>query len=150
MEEQFHYLQQVGSFYFRESGNDLFDFYTSLYYKLGQDNEDSKIVYDRIHHMLSKAGNLSYIDQDLFASRSQSFRSSLDLMESADSSDAADGEDSEILGKLAGSLNTILEYAGSDLDTVSSFRQHVHAYKLLSDRNSQDQEIALLRSLHFL
>lgn len=88
LEEQFHYLQQVGSFYFRESGNDLFDFYTSLYYKLGQGNEDSQIVYDRIHRMLSKAGDLSYIDQDLFASRSQSFQSSLDLMGSADSSEA--------------------------------------------------------------
>ncbi len=145
LEEQFHYLQQVGSFYFRESGNDLFDFYTSLYYKLGQGNEDSQIVYDRIHRMLSKAGDLSYIDQDLFASRSQSFQSSLDLMGSADSSETADGGDSEILGKLAGSLNTILEYAGPDLDTISSFRQHVHAYKQLSDRSSQDQEVALLR-----
>lgn len=47
------------------------------------------------------------------------------------------------LGKLAGSLNTILDYAGSDLDTVTSFRQHVHAYKLLSDRASQDQDVAL-------
>ena len=95
--------------------------------------------------MLSKAGDLSYIDQDLFASRSQSFQSSLDLMGSADSSEAADGGDSEILGKLAGSLNTILEYAGPDLDSISSFRQHVHAYKQLSDRSSQDQEVALLR-----
>ncbi len=35
-------------------------FYTSLYYKLGQDNEDSKVVYDRIQRMLSKAGDLSF------------------------------------------------------------------------------------------
>lgn len=27
LEEQFHYLQQVGSFYFRESGNDLLILY---------------------------------------------------------------------------------------------------------------------------
>ena len=145
LEEQFHYLQQVGSFYFRESGNDLFDFYTSLFYKLGQDNEDSKAVYDRIHRMLSKAGDLSFIDQELFASRSQTFQSSLNLMESNDSAEAGSSGDSEILGKLAGSLNTILDYAGSDLDTVTSFRQHVHAYKLLSDRASQDQDVALLR-----
>ena len=145
LEEQFHYLQQVGSFYFRESGNDLFDFYTSLFYKLGQDNEDSKAVYDRIHRMLSKAGDLSFIDQELFASRSQTFQSSLNLMESKDSAEAGSSGDSEILGKLAGSLNTILDYAGSDLDTVTSFRQHVHAYKLLSDRASQDQDVALLR-----
>lgn len=65
LEEQFHYLQQDGSFYFRESGNDLFDFYTSLYYKLGQGNEDSQIVYDRIHRMLSKAG-----DPDVYRSGS--------------------------------------------------------------------------------
>lgn len=49
------------------------------------------------------------------------------------------------LASLPGSLNTILDYAGSDLDTVTSFRQHVHAYKLLSDRASQDQDVALLR-----
>ena len=66
-------------------------------------------------------------------------------MESADSSEATSNGDSEILGRLAGSLNTILEYAGPDLDTVSSFRQHVHAYKQLSDRSSQDQEVTLLR-----
>ena len=66
-------------------------------------------------------------------------------MESNDSAEAGSSGDSEILGKLAGSLNTILDYAGSDLDTVTSFRQHVHAYKLLSDRASQDQDVALLR-----
>ena len=66
-------------------------------------------------------------------------------MESKDSAEAGSSGDSEILGKLAGSLNTILDYAGSDLDTVTSFRQHVHAYKLLSDRASQDQDVALLR-----
>ena len=60
LEEQFHYLQQVGGFYFRESGNDLFDFYTSLYYKLGQDNEDSKVVYDRIQRMLSRPAIFSF------------------------------------------------------------------------------------------
>ena len=145
LEEQFHYLQQIGGFYFRESGNDLFDFYTSLYYKLGQDNEDSKAVYDRIQRMLSKAGDLFFIDQNLFTSRAQSFQSSLSLMGSADSADSGSSDDSEILGRLAGSLNTILEYAGPDLDTVASFRQHVHAYKLLSDRSSQDQEVTLLR-----
>ena len=145
LEEQFHYLQQIGGFYFRESGNDLFDFYTSLYYKLGQDNEDSKVVYDRIQRVLSKAGDLSFIDQNLFTSRAQSFQSSLSLMGSADSADSGSSDDSEILGRLAGSLNTILEYAGPDLDTVASFRQHVHAYKLLSDRSSQDQEVTLLR-----
>ena len=95
--------------------------------------------------MLSKAGDLSFIDQELFASRSQTFQSSLNLMESKDSAEAGSSGDSEILGKLAGSLNTILDYAGSDLDTVTSFRQHVHAYKLLSDRASQDQDVALLR-----
>lgn len=116
-----------------------------MFYKLGQDNEDSKAVYDRIHRMLSKAGNLSFIDQELFASRSQTFQSSLNLMESKDSAEAGSSGDSEILGKLAGSLNTILDYAGSDLDTVTSFRQHVHAYKLLSDRASQDQDVVLLR-----
>ena len=110
-----------------------------------RDNEDSKAVYDRIHRMLSKAGDLSFIDQELFASRSQTFQSSLNLMESNDSAEAGSSGDSEILGKLAGSLNTILDYAGSDLDTVTSFRQHVHAYKLLSDRASQDQDVALLR-----
>lgn len=145
LEEQFHYLQQIGSFYFRESGNDLFDFYTSLFYKLGQDNDDSKMVYDRIHHMLSRAGDLSFIDQELFTSRSQSFQSSLNLMGYGDSAASESVGDSEIPGKLAGSLNTILDYAGSDPDTVASFRQHVHAYKLLSDRASQDQEVALLR-----
>ena len=66
-------------------------------------------------------------------------------MGSADSADSGSSDDSEILGRLAGSLNTILEYAGPDLDTVASFRQHVHAYKLLSDRSSQDQEVTLLR-----
>ena len=145
LEEQFHYMQQVGSFYFHESGNDLFDFYTSLYYKLGADNEDSKIVYDRIHHMLSREKELSFIDPELFASRSMSFQNSLNLMESSDSTDTGSDNNGEVIGKLAGSLNTILEYAGSDLDTLSSFRQHVHAYKLLSDRASQDQEVTLLR-----
>ena len=85
------------------------------------DNEDSKVVYDRIQRVLSKAGDLSFIDQNLFTSRAQSFQSSLSLMGSADSADSGSSDDSEILGRLAGSLNTILEYAGkSDRLTLLS------------------------------
>ena len=35
LEEQNSYLRKLSGFYFHESGNDLFDFYTSLFYKLG-------------------------------------------------------------------------------------------------------------------
>ena len=50
-----------------------------------------------------------------------------------------------IMQELAGSLNSILEFAGFDLDMGESFRKHVNTYKAMEDKNSTEDSAIRLR-----
>lgn len=139
LDEQFQYQKRVSAFYFNESGNDLYDFYTSLYYKLESENEDRHELLNRIRRMTEHSENSLAISEELKNNRTGQFASNLSLT-------AADDADVTVLPKeLAGSLNTILEFAGPDLGIADSFRQHIHSYKLLSDKSSMDAPVCALR-----
>lgn len=141
-----HYQEQITQFYFQESGNDLFDFYTSLYYRLGPDCEDAPALYASISRMILEFQDASCADHDIIQQRIQSFQRNLDRMQSKDAPDAED-DSSSILAGLAGSLSAILEFAGSDLTLTDSFRSHVLAYLALPNRSAMDEETCNLRSI---
>lgn len=142
LDEQFRYIQQLADFYFTESGNDLFDFYTTLYYKLDSDSADAKSILSDINRMVHQWKNISGLDATLLSNRIRAFESNISTAGEAQ----ADGSvDSDIIKELTGSLNTILDFAGMDLDIAASFRQHINAYKALADRSSLDENCVLLR-----
>lgn len=147
IEEQFNYLSTIADFYFNKSGNDLFDFYTSLYYKLGADTEDGKEILTAINHMIHQIQEIHVIDEQLLNKRIQSFRSNLTLLNSAAAMEEVPETDSAILAQLAGSLNVILEFAGDDLEIAASFRKHVSAYTALPDRSAMEPECIALRKV---
>lgn len=146
LEEQFRYLQQVTTCYFNDSGEDLFDFYTSLYYKLGPDCPDTEELYHDINRMIHQLENNPCIDSDLFAKRVDSFRNSLNLLQTSSAAEQDKADDTAALGNLVGSLNTILEFADPKPELASSFRQHIQSYKLLEDKLSTDEDVCRLRS----
>lgn len=146
LEEQYQYRRNIIKFYFNESGNDLFDFYTSLYYRLGQNCEDADKLYADISRMIQAFENESSLNKEQFASRVQGFRNNITMLSSPKKENAAeDTGASAIMSELAGSLNTILEFAGFDLDMSTAFRQNVNAYKALPDKNSMDDDCCRLR-----
>ncbi len=148
LDEQYRYQKQIADLYFHESGNDLFDFYTSLYYKLGPGSEESEELYKDINRMISLFQKSGYVDADYLAGRVRSFQSNIAMLQTPAATAASTQEDdnSASLNELTGSLNTILEFAGHDLEVASSFRQNVLAYKNLPDKASTDNEVCQLRA----
>lgn len=146
LDEQFRYMQQVNSYYINESGNDLFDFYTSLYYKLEPGCADADSLFADISRIIPQLQKDTSVDTVLLGQRVQSFQNNIRLLQTPASDTGKTEEDAAALTALAGSLNTILEFAGSDLDIVTRFRQHVHSYKLLEDKFAMDDDSCKLRA----
>lgn len=147
LDEQYHYRSQIADFYFNESGNDLFDLYTSLYYHLGQGGEDAKALCKDIDKMIHAFEADSTLTPEQFSARVKSFQSNINHFSAPKKTEskAQNTASKTILSELAGSMNTILEFAGYDLEMGASFRQHVNSYKAMEDKNSTDDSANRLR-----
>ena len=73
LEEQFRYKEQIAELYFNDSENDLFDFYTSLYFKLGSTGDEAELLLGSINSIAEKFRNDSAICTPRIASRIQHF-----------------------------------------------------------------------------
>lgn len=146
LEEQYRYRSQIIGCYFNESGSDLFDLLTKLYYRLGQNNQDSDGLYDNISRMILLLEKASDLNHDQVTARIQAFHDKIQQL-SAPKKELSPEDDSipDILQELADSLDTILEFAALDQNTEASFRQHVNEYKALEDKNSMEDAGSRLR-----
>lgn len=148
LEEQYQYRRQIASFYFNESGNDLFEMLTSLYLRLGQNSEDAGSLHAAITRIIDKFEKDPSVSRDVAVPRIRSFRESVSATPKAvqpEAGEVASTADPAILSELSGSLTTILGFAGLDLEIGPSFRKHVIAYKALEDKNSTEEEAGRLR-----
>lgn len=145
LDEQFRYMQQISEFYFNETGNDLFDFYTSLYYKLGTNSDDTADVVERIDRMVKQSKDITVLNGPQFTNRVRSYQNNIAKLSATNTTKKSTDADASILSELTGSLNTILDFAGTDLDLAASFRQHVNTYRELEDRTSTDDSANKLR-----
>lgn len=146
LEEQLHYLQQIAGYYFNSSGNDLYDFFTNLCYKLGADCEDTDTLYADINRFLHNFRDICEVNPAVLDQRIATFEQYLARVQTPTSSAHPDEADTAIIRELTGSLNTILEYACADLEIADSFRQNVNSYKLLTDKSSADEAACRLRA----
>ncbi|MCM1190170.1 MAG: hypothetical protein NC541_12850 [bacterium] len=149
LEEQSQYCASVAGCYFSASGDDLFEQFSSLYLRLGQNNEDAEGLYRDILRIISQFENDPSLDKPKVSARINSFRSSLNRQnapapENADS-EKKDGVSAAITRELSGSLDAILEYAEFGSEAAASFRQHVGEYKELEDRSAMDDKSIRLR-----
>lgn len=151
LEEQYQYRSGIANFYFHPSGTDLFDMLTALYGKLGPNSEDARLLYGEIERIISQYENDATLDKGRTDARIRAFRSKLNPLATAGEEGAAEDEkrNEVILQELTGSVNTILEYACFDPEKSGSFREHLHSYKAMSDRNAlTDTSIRLRRHLN--
>lgn len=145
LEEQAHYLEKATGYYLNSSGNDLLDFYTSLYFNLGQDCGDSDELFTDINRMSLQLESSEETDLALLKTRMDTFHNNLALLQDSSSSPTEDIDAPQATEQLINSLNTILSFAGDDLDLAASFRRHVQSYKQLEDRFSTDESCSKLR-----
>ncbi len=146
LDEQFHYRTQLAGYYFSSTGNDLFDLFTSLYYRLGQNNEDASALAEDISRIIRQLENDPVSDKALIDARVKSFQSNVSMLNtSQETSPKEEAQNGAIMQELAGSLNSILEFAGFDLDMGESFRKHVNAFKAMEDKVSTEDTAIRLR-----
>lgn len=146
LEEQYNYQTQIKKVYFNESGNDLFEFFTSLYYRLGQNCEDAGELYAAIDRMITQFQNDPSLNEGQITARIQNFQKNVTSLSSPDKGSVTDGTRTTIiLSELSGSLNAILDFSGLDADKAASFRQNVSAYRTMPDRSSMDDDCCRLR-----
>ncbi len=151
LEEEYQYRRQIASFYFNESGNDLFELLSSLYIRLGPGCEDAESLCAAVTRIIDKFEKDPSVDQNITAPRIKAFRESMASLAAGGSTlpsgagDAASDADPAVMAELSGSLTTILGFAGLELEIGPAFRKHVLAYKALEDKNSTEEEASRLR-----
>lgn len=147
LEEQMNYCSNIAGYYFNSSGNDLFELFTSLCSRLGQNNEDADALIGDIERMITQFENDPSLNRARVASRIKAFRTSLaprsDSGQNAGSGD--DGADAAIMKELIGSLDIILGFANFDAEKGEKFREHVNAYRELEDKTSMEDFAVRLR-----
>lgn len=147
LETQAQYRSQIMSCYFNQSGNDMFDALTRLYYRLCQMGQDYGGLYESIEGILRLAEKYPVPEADA-KTRAETFRKKVDaLANPGKTQGTGDGSDAEILQLLKGSLDTILDFAGLDHDKETAFRQHVALYKDTADKNSSSDDCTRLRRI---
>ncbi len=146
LDAQSQYCSQIAGCYFSQSGNDMFDAMTKLYYRLCQTGQDSGELYKRIEQALHLPEEYAIPQEAQAASRVEAFRKKADTLAHPEMTQGAgNGADSDILAQLQGSLETILDFAGLSQDKETSIREHVALYRAASDKNSTDDDCARLR-----
>uniref|UniRef100_UPI004056C71C hypothetical protein n=1 Tax=Acetatifactor sp. TaxID=1872090 RepID=UPI004056C71C len=146
LDEQYRYLQQIAGFYFHTSGNDLFDFYTSMYYKLGTSCSDTNTLLTDINRFILSYKDICEVDLGMLNRRIESFEYQNSRMQAPSSDDLGSEENMETMETLTNSLNTILDFSCADMDISDSFRQNIHNYKLLPDKFGTDAESCRIRA----
>lgn len=147
LDEQMNYRSNIAGFYFSPSGNDLFERFTSLCSRLGQNNEDADTLVGDIERIISKYENDPSLNKARVTSRINAFRSSLSpRSDSGQGAEAGDnGADAAVMKDLIGSLDVILGFSDFDAEKAESFRSHVHAYRELEDKTSTEDFAVRLR-----
>ncbi len=143
LEEQFNYQQSLTNFYFNVSRNDLFEYMTSLYYKVNQNSSDGESLYSDIKRMIlhvQKTEHTSLVMKD----RIEQFLSNANLLNESSDQDIQSNINVSDTSEFLGSLNIILEYVG-EIGVVKSFKEHIIAFKSLPDRNDMAEDTIFLR-----
>jgi len=147
LEEQYQYRRQIASFYFNESGEDLFERLTSMYLRLGKNCEDAAPLCNTILRIIKEYGRDTSVNQETAAPRIRNFREIISTGADAEAPEKTSTADTAAMPELSDSLTTILEFAGPELGIGSSFRKHVIAYKALEDKKSTEETASTLRRL---
>lgn len=146
LDEQYNYQAQIAKLYFNESGNDLFEFFTSLYYRLGQNSEGTDEIYGIINRIITQFQNDPSLNKEQVASRIENFQKNVASLNAPSKGNVTDDTRTTlILSELSGSLDAILGFAGMDAGKAASFREHIAAYRTMPDRSAMDDDSCRLR-----
>lgn len=135
----YDYKADIAQLLMNENRLDLFDLYTTLFSRIGHNEEDSTAISAAVSRMMINLEGFASIDHTLYENRIKEYKEKLAQAEAngfetpTEKPDRAQNADA-----VAGSLNTILEYAGCDEDITAEFRKSLAEYKRQIDKNATD------------
>jgi hypothetical protein len=142
----YDYKSDIARLLMNENRLDLFDLYTTLFFRIGQREEDSTAISAAISRMMINMEGFGSIDHDLYKERINVYKETLAFMEERGSDIPM--EDPELAKNAAAvehSLDVILEYADCDPDVTANFRKYIEEYKKQIDKNAVDEDSRRLR-----
>lgn len=144
------YTETVSHLLLNDSRLDLFDLYTSLYYRIGMQNSNAPAIAEAIENICVHAKNQPGISAQLTENRMQEYRDQIEkmkkLMDSSGDSAAVDSSGNfDAPSKLMNAADIILEYANCSDEVATSFKNTLSEYKNLPDKNATTQEAMRLR-----
>lgn len=142
----YDYKSDIARLLMNENRLDLFDLYTTLFFRIGQREEDSTAISADISRMMINMEGFGSIDHELYKERINAYKETLAFMEEKGSD--VPMEDPELAKNAAAvehSLDIILEYADCDPDIAADFRKYIEEYKKQIDKNAVDDDSRRLR-----
>lgn len=142
----YDYKADISHLLMNENRLDLFDLYTTLYFRIGQDKEDSAAISAAIGRVMINLDGFASIDKELCEERVREYKDNLASMEEHGfDTVSSDSERTKNASSVVGSLETILTYAECDGKIASDFRYYIGEYKKQIDKNATDDENRNLR-----
>lgn len=138
----YDYKAEIAHLLMNENHLDLFDLYASLLYRIGSNDTDSTTLIAAISTMMIQLEDLPSIDREMYQSRVAEYRKRLENLGEGSEEEPSSVDD---VPDVANSLNTILEYAGIDIETAAAFRELVGKFAKMTDKNASDDAARKLR-----
>ena len=140
------YQGDISYLLLNENHLDFFDLYSSLYFRAIKENKDTMFIASTISKMMIQIEAQPNIEKSLYKNRANEYKTKLLSLES-------DGtRENDLLNttpvqnsNLTDSLTMILEYSACLDETAASFRKHIHAYKQILDKTSDEENLRTLR-----
>lgn len=140
------YKADIAQLLLNENRLDLFDLYTTLYSRVGHNEEVAAAVATAVGRMMINMEGFSSIDRTLYDARVREYKEHLaDAQAHTNDSPIESSATVQTRDAVKDSLNTILEYSDCDPETASNFRKYVASYKHQTDKNATDDVNRKLR-----
>lgn len=123
---------------------DFFDLFTDLFFRAARSNEDTIPIAALISKLMIQIEGMDSISQTMYQQRVTEYRTKVNLLEQMPQQ-AENGSTVKHNAVLNDSLHTILSYGDCSEELTETFVQTVQTYKLLLDKNAQDDEARSLR-----
>ncbi|MCI9298424.1 MAG: Crp/Fnr family transcriptional regulator [Lachnospiraceae bacterium] len=147
----YDYAKEISYLLLNEDRLDLFDLFTGMYFRIGMQHPRSSAISLAIETICSHVEKQPGIPPHLAEGRLQEYHSQMEnmkkLMDNPAISDiqADFQKDYSLPGKLAGSVDIILEYADCTPEVTSAMKNALASYKQLPDKNATTPEVMKLR-----
>ena len=142
----YDYRADIAGLLMNKNRLDLFDLYTTLFFRIGHNEEDSTAISAAVGRMMINLEGFGSIRRDLYEDRVREYKETLLFMEEHGSETPLENpEVAKNAAAVANSLNIILEYAGCDAQVTTDFRKYIAEYKKQIDKNAADDDSRRLR-----